>query len=99
MLDRDNPVMFADMRHHTPTFVAKLIFVALTLLLWGGSLLPISYLTLHALYTATWDWTYLLIVPTAVFALLVMWITYAIVLSRFNDWLRDNGLRGLWGKA
>lgn len=90
--------MFADMRHHTPVFWAKLFFVAFTLLLWGGSLFPINYLTLHALFTSNWDWTYLLIAPTAIFALLVMWITYGIVLSRFNAWLRDNGLRGLWGK-
>jgi hypothetical protein len=89
--------MFVDMHQHTPLFWAKFLFVALTLLLWGGSLLPITYLTMHALFTSTWDWYYLIIAPTAFFALIIMWVTYGIVLDRFNAWLRDNGLRGLWG--
>jgi len=99
VFNTDNLHMLADMRDRTPGFWAKLTFVAFTLLLWGVSLLPITYLTLDALITSTWDWSYLWIVPSVLFGIFVAWTTYGIVLVRFNDWLGDNGFKRLWKKG
>lgn len=96
MFNTDHPHIFADMREHTPAFRAKLIFVASTLFLWGVSLLPFTYLVLYALYASTWNWSYLWMVPSALFGIFVAWTTYGIVLVRFNNWLGDNGFRRLW---
>jgi hypothetical protein len=89
--------MFVDMQHHSPFFWAKLFFVAFVLLLWGVTLLPITYYALHWLVTTDLDWSYLVVViPTFIIGGGAAWITYGIVLTRFNEWLKDNGLKPLW---
>lgn len=91
-----HPHIFIDMRHLSTAFRAKLLFVAVALFLWGVLLLPATYLTLYALFTAAWDWTFLVIVPGILFGIFVAWVSYGTVLVRFNSWLRDNGIKTFW---
>lgn len=91
-----HPHIFTDMKQLSTAVRAKLLFVAFMLLFWGVSLIPITYLTLHALFASSWDWSFLFIAPAVLVGIIVAWLTYGIVLVRFRDWLKDYGLDKWW---